>query len=746
MSKTKYTEIELKALIERQLTNSLGADGTEIAQLRARNLQYYYAEPEGELAGPDIPNRSSIVATDVPDTVEWMLPSLVRVFAQSKDSLQCEPRRPQYAPSAKLAEEYLKQMFWERLGGFTILHHWFKDALIQKVGFVKVYWDDDAVDSEESYAGLLPEQVQMLLDDPSVRAVEQEARTETVAGQQVQVFDMTISRKGEQGRVVVENVPPEEMRIHRRARYGQDPIFIAQVMRKTRGELEEEGYDLDNVSNHEGYTEEELQRVRGSIGTSYGHTSDDEGELEEFRVADCYLRIDYDGDGVQEWRRVLMIGDEIFENEKSKGHPFVSFCPSPMPHVFFGQCPTDQAIQPTRFNTALLRSLSDNVQLTVNKRMGVVEGQVNIDDLVQNRPGGVVRMRTPDALVPIEQGGLDPGAWQMVEWGEQWRERRTGFTRYSQGLSPDALNPTATGVNVITEKADQRVELIARIAAQSVAEMFTKVLDCAAHYQKSAEIVELMGEWVMVDPREWSNGFRIKVDVGLGTGSRDRKAAALAGVIQTQMPLLQAGQLPAQAMIVAARDLADAAGLNRGDEYFPDAPPPGPQQPPPQVLVKQMELQADAQKFQAQTVVEAQRAELEANLERERMAAQQQVDITRQQAEAEQQALKAKLEAELREREAQMKAMLEQQQIEFNRWKAEYDRETALMLESLRQMNAPQPAGQDGEGGEGAAPANAGVDQAVLVKTIEAVSAALDKLSKPRTIVRGPDGRAQGIV
>lgn len=666
----KYSKEELSALLHKELRQALGAPDSEIALKRLRNLQYYRAEAEGELSPPSVPDRSSIVATDVADTVEWMLPSLVRVFATSKDSMQCKPKHPRYAGAAKLAREYLTHHFWERNNGFMTLYAWGKDALVQKVGTIKVYWDKTPEVTEEPYSGLTAPQAEELIASPGVEVLEQSSRMVSVEAEgqqqqqslQVEVFDLRIKRTIRSGRCRVEPIPPEEMRVHRRARYGQEIPFVAQERYETRADLEADGYDLDGIATGgEGWTMEMIERQSSQ---SPFWTDSGDGELQRYLVSECYIKLDQDGDGVPEWRRVLMIGGTVMEDEKVDGHPFVFFCPAPEPHVFYGQCPADFALQPQRLGTSLIRGLMDNIYLSVNRRTAVVDGQVNLDDLLNNRPGGVVRMKSLDAVRSLEQGGLDPGAWQMIEWGEQWRERRTGFTRYSQGMSPDALNPTATGVNLITEKADQRVELIARVWAQSVREMYRLMLKCMGQYQDIPELVELMaGQWFEVDPREWAEGFDIEVDVGLGTGSKDKKAAALQAVQGIQAPMVQAGILPPTAAVAAARDFCDAVGLGEGMDYFPDPPPPNPNNKPPQITIKEMDLQADAQKFQAQSQQEAARLRMEAELETTKARAQAEVDINRQRAEAEQKAQEAELQARLNAQQAERSERLEMARI-----------------------------------------------------------------------------------
>lgn len=663
----KYSKEELSALLHKELRQALGAPDSEIALKRLRNLQFYRAEAEGELAPPAVPDRSSIVATDVADTVEWMLPSLVRVFATSKDSMQCKPKHPRYAGAAKLARAYLTHHFWERNNGFMALYNWGKDALVQKVGTVKVYWDKTPEVTEETYRGLTAPQVEDVIGKAGVEVLEQSARQEVVQtpdGQSlpVEVFDLRIRRTIRNGRCKVEPVPPEEMRVHRRARYGQEVPFVAQERYETRADLEADGYDLDGISTGaEGWTMESIERQSSQ---SPFWTDSGDGELQRFLVSECYIKLDQDGDGVPEWRRMLMIGGTVMENDKVDGHPYVFFCPAPEPHVFFGQCPADFALQPQRLGTSLIRGLMDNIYLSVNRRTAIVDGQVNLDDLLNNRPGGVVRMKSLDAVRAMEQGGLDPGAWQMIEWGEQWRERRTGFTRYSQGMSPDALNPTATGVGIITEKADQRTELIARVWAQSVAEMYRLMLKCMGQYQDIPELVELLdGQWFEVDPREWADGFTIEVDVGLGTGSKDKKAAALQAVQGMQAPMVQAGVLPPTAAVSSARAFCDAVGLGDGLEYFPDPPPPNPNNKPPQVQVKEMELTADAQKFQAESQQEAAKMRMEVEMEQAKARAQAEVDINRQRAEAEQKAQEAQLQAQLKAQEAERTERLEMARI-----------------------------------------------------------------------------------
>jgi hypothetical protein len=315
-------------------------------------------------------------------------------------------------------------------------------------------------------------------------------------------------------------------------------------------------------------------------------------------VVDAFVRIG--SEDAPRWERVLLIGDRLFDREEVEDHDFVWWCPEPMPHVFFGHCPADRALEPQRLRTRLLRAVEDNVYLTVNGRTGIVDGEVSVDDVLNSRPGGLVRVKSRDSLFPITQPDLSNAAWQVMQWSEVWTAKRTGFSDLSKGLNSEALNDTATGVMEITERADMRAELMARHLAQALQRLLTKVMRCMSQYQDAAQSVRIAGQWVDVDPREWANHYTVCVRVGLGAGNKDRQVAQYTQLMQVQQGLAQAGLVPPPAAITLARKLARAMGEEAPEQLFPDPPPPQPPQPPLPLLIEQTKLQADAQRLQAE--------------------------------------------------------------------------------------------------------------------------------------------------
>lgn len=710
---------ELQQLIEDKLTNAMGAPGTQIATERLRNLDAYLAEPTGEWAPPEIDDRSDLVATDAADTVEWMLPSLLRVFAAGKDAIEVTARRPQFEADARIVRAYLQWLFWDKLDGMTFLHGWLKDGLMVKVGFARVDFCSAEVRSTEPYRGITLAQAQHLLSAEGVRIIAAAERTETTPLGPVQVYDLDIERTEYDGHPAMATVPPEEMRIDNAARYGREPAFIAQEYTKRRSELEAEGFDVSDVtgtgSNSWPSNTEAHARRRVNSAVMF---EDDDDDDEELRVVDAYLR--RGSENAPTWIRGLIIGDKLKKQERVDDHPFVWWCPNPFPHVFFGQCPVDYAIQPQRLRTKLLRAVEDNVYLTVNGRTGVVGGDADtIDDILDSRPGGVVRLKTKDDLVPIVQPDLSGAAWTAVEWAEQWNEKRTGFSRLSKGLSSDALNDTARGVVEITERADMRTELTARHAAAALSKLMSKLLRLASRNQDVSQMIQIAGQWVDIDPRDWENQYNVRVRVGLGTGNKDRQTAQLSQLMQVQQGLAQGGMVPPQAVISLARKLTETMGFEQPEQWFPDPPPPNPNQPPP--------LPLQIEQMKGQVSVQVEQARLQAKLQETQAALQ--LQSSNDQRDSEREVQKAQLEAQIQRQQQENDILIAQMQEQNRRLIAELEQQTKLQIAAMNAQATQAPQ----------------IDTSGLVRLEQTMAAIHEAINTPKAVIRDPKtGRVIG--
>lgn len=582
MTKRKDARIDdqaLEGICVEFLRTALGGPDTDVGEARLRNLIAYNATPEGDFAPPEVLDRSDFVATDVADTIEGMLPQIMRMFVASDDAVECEAKKQGGEDMAKSATAYLNHLFYVRNDGLSVLYDWFKDALVQKVGFVQVWAEEEFEDTRATYEGLTEEQVASLFYDKDVEIIG-EPQVDEMGG-----ITVTVGHTGKKIAIKVAAIAPHEMRIDNNARWGDDPAAIGRVYACRKFELDEEGFDTSRLteSTARGYLES--LEMLGETDDSSGQEIHESHRLVE--RSDLYLKLDRDGDGVAEWLKVCMIGDKIGIKdgqpaiEQVDDHPFAEICPIPRPHAYFGDCPADRAYQPQKQRTNLVRALFDTVYLTAAPRTYVnTHAGVNIDDLLESRPGGVVRGTSPpnEAFAPMVTPNMAGPAWQLNEWVESWRESRTLFNRYSAGTDANALNKTKGGVEILTQKADMGMELIARFFAQGVRKMFGKLLKLAVKHQDQQDWINVNGKFVAVMPGEWKDQFNLRINVGLGQGTNEQRAARIMAMVPLQQMGQMAGVVQPKHIANTIRLFATSQEFKNPDE-FADAEPSGLPQP-----------------------------------------------------------------------------------------------------------------------------------------------------------------------
>ena len=663
------SDIELIAITDQHIRAAQGYMGGKLSEMRRRNVQFYLAKAEGELSPPQIEGRSQVVSTDVADTVEWMLPSLLKIFTAGDNVVEFVPRQQSDEEAAKQATDFINYVFYRQNPGFQLIYTWFKDALIEKVGILKVTWDASTEDVRETYQGLTDAQMQVLAQDKAVEIVEHTEQPDHDAiaaiqqamqagqpapAQMPMLHDVVVTRSQPKNRVRIDAVPPEEFLIDRSAKTISEAQFVGHRVERTISDLRAAGYmNVDDIGSDGdaagALNAERIERRSYDDEQAYafgaGDTSADDSQRTVW-VTECYLRCDRNGDGVAELLKVVRAGGVILEEQECDAAPFVSITPIPLPHRFFGLCPADQAIEPQRLKTSLWRASLDGLYSSINGRTFAVDGQVNLDDLMTTRPGGIVRVKSAGMVGPLIEGKPDLGAAQaMMELAEVAKENRTGFTRYSQGTSADSLNHTATGINVITNRADSRVELIARVFAETgFKDLFGMILKLVSQHQDQATVARINGKWVNFDPREWKNQFDFSVNVGLGTGNKDQQVQHLMALLQAQQNAMPLGLATPQNVHAALTKLAEGLGFKQADSFFTDpshAPPKPPAPPPPEVMKAQMEMQIRQQEAQAKQQADA------AKFQADQQLAMARIQMEREKAGAEMALARERLEAEI---------------------------------------------------------------------------------------------------
>lgn len=732
------SEDNLKALVMGELRNSLAYNSSRLASARTNALNYYLAKPVGDLSPPEIPGRSTVVSTDVRDTIEWMMPQLMSTFCGGDTVVEFEATKPEDDKNAEIATEYINYLFFKKNKGHKVTYTWMKDALLQRNGIIKVWWDNSHIEKKEEYRGIDKFGIAKLLDDPEIEITEQMSYPDDDAAKQIQqqlaqmqeqmtqaeqaamqgnqqaqqalpqmqqqfmqaqsqpipmLYDVTCKRTMKGGKVCISNVPPEEFFICRDAIDIQSARYTAHGSKRTRSDLRSMGFkNVEQIGTDDPGQNNSLERInRRSWNDEQAYSNDEilpNEDEQKVWVFECYMRVDYDGDGISELRKITVAGNTILENEEVDQVPFISITPVPLCHTFFGLSIYDLAQESQKTKTNIVRAMQDNMYLSVNGRYYAVEGQVNVDDLLMSRPGGVVRIKNPGAVGRLDQGqGNSSDAMGMLEYAQTELENRTGWTRYSQGNDPSGLKQnTAEGMNIITNKADMRLDLIARVFADGFEELFSMMLKLVCQYQTKREQVKLSGGWMEIDPREWTNQFNVNINVGLGMGNKGQRVQHLMMLAAQQEKAFQIGVANPEKVYALYSELAKQLGFKNGDKFFvnPVNNPPPPPQPNPEQIKAQAQMQVEQAKIQAQMQLEQMKVEAEKEIEQAKAQLQAQVDQNRQEQEARQHALKIQTETDANLQLAQIDADLKRQQIEMDKYKADLDSQTQIYIEQMR--------------------------------------------------------------
>lgn len=636
-------KLEFNALVRNEIENALGYYDSEYGTDRITAMNYYM----GEEFGNEQEGRSKVVTTEVADTIEFIMPSLMRTFTQTDEFVRFMPRQPEDVEGAKQATSYANYVLNCQNNGFVVLHNFFKDALLQKIGVVKVYYDETEEAQEEEYTGLSDDELTLLLQDSNVEIVSQnteEYGEESVDEMGMPVSDYSVShdvvvkRMSYGGMIKIDNIPPEEFLVSKKASSIEDADFVAHRTTMKVSDLIQMGYDREIVEKYAGYTEldssSEVANRFEDIESS-DTTDSSDMSMRDVLVVESYIKSDYDGDGVAELRRVVTLGSgfEVVENETFDHVPFACLSPILMPHRLVGRSIAELIMDLQLIKSTVMRQLLDNIYLTNNARVAAVEGQVNLDDLLNSKAGGIIRMRQPNSVQVLQPPLVGQNAFSLLQYLDEIKEQRTGLSKASMGLDADALqSTTATAVAAQMSAAQGKIEMIARVFAETgVKQLFRLVLTLCLHHGKKEQMIRLNNKFVPIDPSNWKHEYDLTVNVGLGSGQTNEKMAFLAQMAQKQEQILL--QMGAENPLVDLQqyrntlaELASMAGFKDATRFFknPEDTPPQPQQPPPPSEAE-MKMQFEQQKFQAE--LELQKAKQAAELELKREELQMKMQI-----------------------------------------------------------------------------------------------------------------------
>ena len=593
----KLSKSKLLSLISQEVDGALGFYSSELATQRKDALKYYLGEPLGN----EVEGRSSVVSQDLLEVVEAILPSLMRMFTQQDKIVNFEATKPEDVAYAEQISDYCNYIFTKDNEGFNILHSMFKTALLQKNGFCKIYWKKSIGQKKESYKNLTESEYQSLLIDDEVEIIGVDSKEEDIMGETQLIYDVEVKRVEDYSRIQIDPVPPEEILVSKRATTLKDCDFIAQRVSKTVSELIDMGFNkkevegLPTAEDQVFNTESVTRRSYDDGGSDINLTSIDPS-LRVVQITECYMKVDMDGDGIAELRKITVGGSgynnyTILENEEIPIIPFAMVCAIPMPFRFFGLSFYDLLADLQLVKTTILRNTLDNMYFQNNARTIVVDGQANLDDLLTSRAGGIIRVKSPNAVTPLQTPNFLNDGLAMLGKIEELKEQRSGVPKQLMGLNPDTINKshtTATSVNQMMNSSTQRIELIARSFADGVKNIFENVLAVICEYQDQERVVKLRGEFVPMNPRQWTDHYDCTTQVGLGTGNQDQRLEVLQKVLNVQEKMIQQqggmGMVTPQTIYNTLENYLQNSGYKDASQFFNN---PQTQQPQPPKEEKQ---------------------------------------------------------------------------------------------------------------------------------------------------------------
>ena len=644
--KIKETEVMAEAQEQNDMIDLVGVIKSEmddakdfihqVGAERAESTEFYLGnEPEGTSS-----LQSEFVSTDVRESVLFMLPSIMRTFFGTKKIVEFVPKGPEDIQLAEQQTDYINYLIREKNPGFQVLYDVFKDALVRKTGFVKVFWDDSVTATTHEYSNIDPQSYQALILDKNVEVIEESVTKETITTfdpvsqeeitQEIPAsYDLTIRRLKPKDQVCIESVPPEEILISRHARDIETASYVAHRMIKSVSDLVAMGYDQEEIEQYAGYGGSALdpesyeeQEARNPVDNMVYPDRHDAGGKDVYYV-EHYLYYDFDGDGIDERIRVCTAGDalNVLNVEPWDELPICMFCPDPEPHTAIGSCPADYLKPIQAAKSQIMRDTLDSLGHSIFPRMGIVEGQVNVDDVLNTDIGQPIRMRAPGMVQPFAVPFVGKEAFPVLGYLDESKENRTGVSKAGAGLNAEALqSTTSAAVTATMSGAQGRVELICRHFAEGgLKAMFKTVNNLVIKHQNAQDVFRLNGKFIPVDPRYWDSDKDMVVNVAISKSSDEEKFQVLTQVAGKQEQILQllGPQNPLVSMQQYANTLTrmiELAGFQDAQSFINTEVPPMPPMPqePPQPDPAALLAQAEAQKAQ----VQAQKAIIDAETDR----------------------------------------------------------------------------------------------------------------------------------
>lgn len=572
---------QIESIVSKAIQDAVDFIESEISPQRIKAQRYF--DNEVDIGHED--GRSSVVATKCREVVRGIKPSIQRVFLTSDKPVEFVPRGPEDVAIAEQATSFVSYKFQQH-DGYRLLNDVFQDALVKKAGIAYVYYDNTMDAEIHTFTNLSDEEFALLVDDDDVEVIEHTATMNALIGEdgleaQEQYHDVKVSRIKSRGDICIESVPPEDFFVDRNARSIDDCYIAGHSTEMRVADLLAMGFELEEL---EGISSTEYRTMKDEAEFERRGYATDEDEDEnistasrKITVTNAFMELDIEGTGVPKLYQFICAGANytLLGFYEADHMPYAIFEADPEPHAFFGTSLVDLVINDQDAATAMLRGVLDNVALTNNPGLQIQDGMVNVDDLLNNEIGRVIRVKqmgaVADMAVPFTAGATLPA----LQYFDQLIDNKTGISKAALGLDPDVLqSATATAVAATQQGQAGQAEVIARNFAEGgMKRLFKLMLDLLVKNVDKEQIMRLNGTFVPVDPRAWNTDMDLTVNVGIGTGRETERAAALQQAFQIQQMIYQqAGPNNGLVTLTQIRntlaDMLALGGIRNPDRYF----------------------------------------------------------------------------------------------------------------------------------------------------------------------------------
>jgi hypothetical protein len=648
--KKKLAEEEIVSKIRHLLREGLNKDGDEVSTERQRWLKAYRGDNPWPVSSTE--GRSNYVSRDVFEMVEWEAPSIMRAIHGADRALQFTPRNPEDEAKAEQETDYTKYCLYEMNNGFLVEYEWVKSTALQHVAYAKVWVEEETQITETRHRGITLEQYDALVEDPrsdSVEVVEEEARiielpapdpaTGAIMLTPVEVYDVRVRSSRRRPRIKYATVPADQVLI--------DPTltsldldeaeWVATRTPRTRSELIADGHDeeiIDSVGSSTGSADDNNFGSERSVR----HPTTDEDPLihpedqaehesmKKYWVTEISIKIDADGDGIAERRRIKLLGDVVLENEVNPYQPVVAASAIPMPNRHLGLPSADAVYDIQQLNTVLMRQLLNNLY-SINVRRKWIDMTATTDPVtraaISNPASEYVPVRGAPGNVMIQEQvtGILGEVLPVIEHVSKVRQLRTGISPEIT-LDPNVISEASAHAYMgALEAQSQRLELRVRLFLETaLKKVYQKVHHLLRTYIDGPDMVRLRGSWVQVDPASWDERSDMTINVGLGFNGRQQTVQNLTALLalQTQQAAGM-GIAPPDKVYTTLKKIVETYKCGHPEQFFIDPKSPAYKPPTPPPDPNLIIAQAEMQKAQAQ----AQKAQADVQLEQLRIVGEQ---------------------------------------------------------------------------------------------------------------------------